>query len=338
MKKALFALVCIAPLLLCRCSTTYELKSQTFFAMNTFVTVSTAKESTAEEIKALTDKYEKLFSRTLPQSEISILNNDGSLVAKDDTLLLLDKAVQVAKATDGAYNPCMGSVVSLWDISSGKNNVPDSEAVAKALVGTSFENLCIDDNGVSLLQRGTQIDLGGIAKGYALDKAYDKARELGEENFCISFGGNVGVHGSSPSSLKTDKTGWNVGITNPFDKEKTLGTLLMTEGFISVSGAYERYFKKDGKIYHHIFDPKTGYPSESDIACACVVSTDAALGDALSTAMFVMGSDRAREFYKSGQYDFDMILILNDKSILVSDELVPLFSLSDTENFKVKQI
>lgn len=335
MKKTLSAILCIAVFLLMGCSSFSSFESRTFFAMNTFITVTSEKAETADEIAKLTEKYEKLFSKTIAESEISRLNDIGFIEASEDTAALLNKAADIANATDGAYNPCMGAVASLWDITSGKNIVPASDAVEKALTLTSFSDLSVDGKSASLLRQGVQVDLGGIAKGYALGKAYEKAIETGEKNFCISFGGNVGVHGSSPSAVKGGKTGWNVGITNPFDKEKTAGVLKMDSGFISISGAYERFFEKDGKIYHHIFDSKTGYPSQSGIACACVISDDAETGDALSTALFVMGKDRATQFYRQQKYDFEMILILEDKSILVSDGLKDKFSLTDTDNFNI---
>lgn len=336
MKKVFAAALCIILLLPCLCHCSPRLKSNTFFAMNTFITVNAESSKTARDIELCTQEYEGLFSRTLPQSEIYRLNSDGELYPDSEVYGLLTKAVEISKATDNAYNPCMGSIASLWDITSGKSLVPSDESIAKALESADISKLIFDGEGKVLLQDGCKVDLGGIAKGYALGKAYEKAIENGEENFSVSFGGNVGVHGCSDSSIKNGKKGWSVGITNPFDKEQALGTLLMQDSFISVSGAYERFFEKDGKIYHHIFDSHTGYPAISDIACACVISTDAALGDALSTALFVMGSGKAQEFWSQGEYGFEMILILNDKTVLISDGISSDFSLTDTQNFKVK--
>ena len=179
-----------------------------------------------------------------------------------------------------------------------------------------------------------KIDLGGVAKGYALYKASEYLSEeaMGKAvgaDFCISLGGNVAVSGSSKIRKESGQKGWKVGITNPFDKSETLGSLVLVHGFVSVSGAYERFFEKDGRIYHHIFDSKTGYPSESDLASAAVISDDGLEADALSTALFVMGKDRAIEFYKSGIYDFEMLLVTETGEVLVSGGINEAFELSE---------
>lgn len=319
------------------CTDVHRYTNHSFFAMNTFITVIGEDNTDFDSIEKLTSEYELLLSRTDTQSEISRLNADGNGIISDDTALLLHKSLEIARATDGAYNPCMGGIVSLWDITSGKEYVPSQDEVSLALALTDFNKLSVNGNNAILDEKGIQVDLGGIAKGFALQKAVDSAKATGVENICISFGGNVGVIGSSGSVRKSDGEGWRVGITNPFDKDKTLGTLLLKEGFISVSGAYERFFEKDGKVYHHIFDPKTGTPSDSDLASACVITDDGALGDALSTALFVMGSKKAAEFYSDGPYEFDMILIKNDGEILVTGGVSELFTLTDSD-YSVKYI
>ena len=182
---------------------------------------------------------------------------------------------------------------------------------------------------LELALKFVDIDLGGIAKGYALEKAKNVLEDSGEENFCISFGGNVAVSGSSEGNIRNGKKGWNVGVTNPFNKEEILGSLLMDDGIVSVSGSYERFFEKDGKIYHHIFDSQTGYPSSSDLVSAVVITDDGALADALSTALFVMGKDDAIEFYNEKIYDFEMILVAQDGNVYVSGGIEEKFSLNE---------
>ena len=136
----------------------------------------------------------------------------------------------------------------------------------------------------------------------------------------ISFGGNVGVWGQKPTG-----GAWEIGIKDPFDTEGVVGKIRTDGGFVSVSGDYERFFEVDGKKYHHIFDPKTGYPVDNGLRSVAVYTKDAALGDALSTALFVMGYDKAMEFYNSGIYDFEALFI-TDNEILMTKGMEEMFT------------
>ncbi|MBP3579986.1 MAG: FAD:protein FMN transferase [Clostridia bacterium] len=319
-------------LVLCSCSNVYRYTESTFFSMSTFVTVISDDENAGAVVERQTREYEKKLSRTVDSSEISILNKNGSAKVSEETALLLNKSLEIAKNTQGTFNPCLASVVSLWDITSGKDYVPDDEKIMLALKHTDYNVVTVDGDTVNV--NDARVDLGAIAKGYILGQVMNSAKESGAKNICISLGGNVGVCGSSASRQENGLDGWSVGITNPFNKEQTLGNIVLCDSYISVSGAYERYFEKDGEIYHHIFDSSTGKPAKSDIASSCVVSEDAALGDALSTALFVMGSEKAVQLYNSGIYEFEMILIMNDKRILVTDGLKDDFVVTD-KNFLV---
>ncbi len=339
MKKTIIPFLAVL-LLVCSCGEKNNYISDTYFAMNTVVMVVSENKLLNSEVNGKIVEVENQMSRTLESSEIYKLNNTGELEMSDDTMYVLEKSLQIAKDTDLAFNPCMGTLTDLWDITSGKNVVPSQADIDEALKCCNLDNINIHDNKVYTFN-GLKVDLGGVAKGYALEKigahnVVERAEAQGLaaydryyfHNISINLGGNVAVAGSSPKHRKNDG-GWDVGITNPFDKSAIIGTLNVTDCIVSVSGAYERYFEKDGKIYHHIFDSKTGYPAKSDIASSVVISNDGLEADALSTALFVMGSEKALQLYNSDIYEFEMILIMNDKKILVTDGLKDDFVVTD---------
>lgn len=321
-------------ILLTSCSDRNVYFSDTYFAMNTVVQIVTDEENVAPSLYKKICDYENMFSRTLPESEIYKLNENGTAVLSDEALYVLQKSLEIAKDTNLAFNPCMGTLTELWNITSGEEKIPGMEEIERAKSFCNPSNVRIDGNTVTLPQ-GMKLDLGGVAKGYALQKALFSKEE---GNLCISLGGNVGVIGNSESRAGEKIAGWTVGITNPFDKQTTVGELVLCEKMVAVSGAYERYFEKDGKVYHHIFDTFSGYPAESDLASAAVIFSDGLEADALSTALFVMGKDESVEFYQSGKYDFDMILITNDGELLVSEGIYDDFSPNTSEYLKGKKI
>ncbi len=322
MKRTAFVLLA-AVVMLISCRNVYRYTNDTFFAMNTVVNTVVSEEIGEDYTQEVISDIEKRMSRTLADSEISCLNDGGEVVLSEDTFRVLEKALQIARDTDYAFNPCMGALTDLWDITSGRNIVPSDKDIKAALSFCDASLVEISDGKV-IIPDGMKIDLGGVAKGYALQEASKRLTDAAKEkfagaDFCISLGGNVAVSGTSQSRKESGHTGWNVGITNPFEKGELLGTVTLDFGYVSVSGGYERFFEKDGKIYHHIFDSKTGYPSDSGLACAVVISDDGLCADALSTALFVMGSDRAQEFYRSKVYDFEMILVKENGDVLVSE-------------------
>ena len=338
MKKYIVVLICLV--LLCSCAEVYRYTSDTFYAMNTVVDVIKNEEIKEDFAESTILDIEKRMSRTLENSEISMLNEGNDVGLSQDTLNVLEKAFEIAKNTDYAFNPALGNLTDLWDITSGRNYVPTEAEIKDALSKCCAEDVQILDGKV-ILPENMKIDLGGVAKGYALERACESMEESAmgravSADFCISLGGNVGVSGSSKSRKENGKDGWNVGITNPFDKGGVVGTVLLCDGYVSVSGAYERFFEKDGKIYHHIFDSKTGYPAVTDLASAVVISNDGLLSDALSTALFVKGCDEAVEFYKLGLYDFDMILITNSREIIVAGDSTDGFVVDENCNDFVK--
>ncbi len=329
--KKIICVMCAVLVILTSCKEVYRYTVDTFFAMNTVVTTIVCDEIGVDNTERIIADYENALSRTKTDSEIYRLNNGVDVELSDETVKILEKTLQIANDTDFAFNPVLGTLADLWDITSGKNVVPTDEEIKTALSFCDASAVSVEDGNVTI-PKGMKIDLGGVAKGYALQIASEDLSERAvekavEADFCISLGGNVSVMGASQSRKSEGKEGWNVGITNPFDKNEIMGNLLLEHGCVSVSGAYERYFEKDGKIYHHIFDSKTGYPASSDLASAAVISDDGLEADALSTALFVMGLEKSLEFYKDGLYSFDAILITTDGGVYVTEGLGDIFEI-----------
>ena len=177
------------------------------------------------------------------------------------------------------------------------------------------------------LDEGTQIDLGGIAKGYASDRVAAIFTEHKVPRGLVRLGGNILAWGDRP-----DGAGWRIGIQDPADpdnSEALAGVLELKDAFAVTSGSYQRYFEEDGKTYHHIIDPATGYPADSGLTSVTVVADrntgSGTLCDALSTALFVMGEEQALEYWRSGAYDFQMVLVTEDGRVVATDGLKDCF-------------
>ena len=177
--------------------------------------------------------------------------------------------------------------------------------------------------GSARLDPGTMIDLGGIAKGYTADRVAEIFQEHAVPRGKVELGGNILVIGDKP-----DGTAWRVGVQDPKHPDEADGlvcVLNLTDAFAVTSGSYQRYFEQDGKRYHHIIDPATGCPADSGLTSVTVVA-DSARGngtmcDALSTALFVMGEDKALDFWRSGVYDFQLVLVTEDGRVVVTEGL-----------------
>ena len=178
---------------------------------------------------------------------------------------------------------------------------------------------------VSFKKDGVQIDLGGIAKGYTSSRIMDIYKEKGVTSGLVNLGGNAQVFGTKP-----DGSLWCVAVQSPDSEDEYLGVLETKDKAIITSGGYERYFEKDGVTYHHIIDPSTGYPADNGLISVTIVSADGTLADGLSTSLFVMGKDKATDYWKAHSDEFDMILLTDDEKLYVSEGIKDSFT-SDRE-------
>lgn len=288
-----------------------ETKSQ-LYAMNTVVDLTFYGGDKTALVSAELNRLESLLSVTREQSDISRLNRaDGqSVTASDDTASVLETALEVYRDTDGCFDPTVYPVLRLWGFTTDSFRVPDSDEIENALKYTDFSRVSLDGSTVKL-PKGFELDLGGVGKGYAGKRCRDILKENGVDSAIISIGGNVQTVGTKPDGSK-----WTVALKNP-DGGESLCKITVGECAVVTSGGYERYFEQDGKRYHHIIDPKTGKPADSEFKSVTVICEDGAVADALSTAFFVGGRSVVKK-YLAEHGDVDVVLYTNNNGIIVS--------------------
>jgi thiamine biosynthesis lipoprotein len=296
-----------------------------FFAMDTYMTITAYGEDAEEAVAQAQSKVEELddlLSTGQEDSEVSILNQSGDSVLSEDAFYLMTRALEIWNITDGAFNPAVYPLMEKWGFTTGEYQVPTQTEVEALLENINPENIQLDeDTGrVVFTEPGMEIDFGGIAKGYTSAQIMNIFKNLDIVSGMVSLGGNVQVYG-----CKTDGSLWRVAIQNPDSEEDYLGILEIQDKAVITSGGYERYFEQDGKVYHHIIDPATGYPAENGLKSVTIVSEDGVLADGLSTALFVMGTEQAKEFWKDNGDDFDVILLTDNDELYISEGIEDVF-------------
>ncbi len=309
----LLAGLCLLSLTACGAEPSCE---STFFAMDTVMSFAVYGEGAQAAVTACQQEINALedtLSRTRDTSEISLLNREKAASLTGETLSLLRRAEELSALTGGLFDVTVAPLVDLWAITSEHPRVPEPaeiEACLAACVGPAHLHLTEDG---ARLDAGCSIDLGGIAKGYAAHRVRDILEEHGVQSAAVSLGGNAYVRGTRP-----DGKLWSVGIQDPADLEKCCAYLALSDRFVVTSGGYQRYFTDDsGRVYHHILDPRTGYPADSGLTSVTVIGQDGTAADALSTALFIMGEDAAVSFWRAHpELQLDLLLITADGRIL----------------------
>lgn len=264
---------------------------------------------------ALCDKYELIFSRTNEKSELYKLNHrkdvsDGDFSTdgpttpcpvsgtadiwhiSEDLAALLSEGLDITRESDGAFDIAIAPLTSLWDFTTEDPEVPDDAAIQKALPLCSSDGVTIDGQNITLPSDDIRFDVGAIAKGYIADRLKDFLIKKGVKSAIINLGGNVLCIGSKP-----DGTPFKIGIQKPFaDRNETEAVMDITGKSIVSSGIYERCFKQDGKLYHHILNPQTGYPYDNGLISVTIISDQSVDGDALSTTCFALGLEDGLKF------------------------------------------
>lgn len=290
-----------------------------FFAMDTVMTINAYGSKSESAVKAAQNEISRLDSLLSVQSETSEifkLNQSKEMTVSEDTLTLITRSKEIYTLTDGAFDITCEPLTREWGFYSGlENKVPSQQAIENALKGVGAAHIKIKDSTITL-DENTSLDLGGIAKGYASQKAAEILKENGVNSALMSLGGNVRAVGSKP-----DGENWSVAITDPDDNSKSIGTLKISDKAVVTSGGYQRYFEENGQIYHHIIDTKTGYPADSGLKSVTIVSSDDTLADALSTSLFVMGLEKSGEFYSENSSLFGAVFITDKGEIYVTDNL-----------------
>ncbi len=289
------------------------------FAMDTYMEFTAygrggqqAVEKAAQEVQRL----DALLSAQNEESQVYALNQLGSLEVSDDLAEIIQRGKEIFQKTDGLFDDTIYPLMELWGFPTGEYHVPSGEEIENLLPYVDGGMVEISGNAVTLGE-GQQIDLGGIAKGYTGEKLTEIFQEYGVSSAMVSLGGNIQAIGTKP-----DGSSWRVGIRDPKGSQQDYaGVLQVQDEAVVTSGGYERYFEENGKTYIHIIDPRTGYPAENDLLSVTIVSPDGTLADGLSTALYIMGYDKAVQFWQQHQDEFDVILITADEQIHVSKKL-----------------
>lgn len=304
------------------------------YAMNTVIeqkwygesadTVYTGMETKTREI-------ESVLSLHLSQSEIAAINENAGVQpveVSQRTFDLLQRAKELSEQSDGAFDITIAPVVELWGITSDHPHVPTDEELAQAMALMGLEDLVLDEEACTayLTRPGMAIDLGGIAKGWTADQLREYARELGAERGYVSLGGNLMIIGERP-----DGDPFKFGLRDPQGDASTyLGTVTLKDGYtMATTGGYERYFEEDGIRYHHVLDPRTGYPADSDLLSVAVISKDGTLADYLSTTLFVQGLEAAKA--AAGSEDYALVMVDQENNVWISGSLRGNFEPHETD-------
>ena len=334
--KKWFYLPLLAALLLCGCSQASSVHEQSarIFAMDTVMDITVYADSSAAAKGALQDaeteinRLDALLSRQNENSAIAAVNSsNGQAVAADDEVLsLLKTAVSYSDQTDDAFDITVASIMDAWDFTGDNPRVPSRQELDELLTHVGDDRIQFGDGTVTL-ERGMAVDLGGIAKGYTSDRLAAVFAEDGIDSAMVSLGGNVYVRGAKP-----DGSAWRVAVEDPNDSGAYLGVLSLTDCFAITSGGYQRYFEQNGVTYYHIIDPKTGDVARSGLKSVTIICNNGTMGDALSTALFVMGFDDAVAFWQSYETDFDMVLVDDDNHVYLTEGLKNRFDPSVAEH------
>jgi len=296
-----------------------EAHSATIFAMDTVMELTIyGDEKLLEQAQGRILELENKLSVTDGGSEIARLNSSGGGTVSADTRKLLERALILCGDSGGALDISVYPVLKAWGFTVGEYKVPDEEELKTLLQAVDYRKVRIEEDGSIALAPGMEIDLGSVAKGYASDCLVELFKGNGVASGILNLGGNVYALGTKP-----DGSPWRVAITDPVEGGY-VGAVEVTDGAVVTSGGYERYFEQDGIRYHHIIDPATGYPADNGFLSVTVIGGEGGVCDALSTALFVMGPERAAEFWeKSGGFE---AVFITSEGICITEGLEGNFS------------
>lgn len=301
-------------------------------AMGTAIkkTIYSEDVSQSEEAdKRIDDRLKQLEERIsvrIPESEIAGVNRnyavDGEYEVSSDILEYLKAEMQIFEETKGAFSPCIYPVSSLWGIEDGSTEIPDADLIAEKVACSDADNMELTDSGIIFHENDMAIDLGAVGKGIACDEIKEELTATRIQGAVVSIGGSILAYGD-----KGNGKSWHIGIQDPRGEQgDVLGVVdVLSNTIISTSGDYEKYFESEGKRYHHIFDPSTGYPADNGLISVTIICDNGLLSDALSTACFVMGLENGMAY--ADEKGVEAIFVTADKKVYVTDGLKNTFRL-----------
>jgi thiamine biosynthesis lipoprotein len=303
--------------------------------MDTFCTitvVTTSEEKAGEAIEAgfgEIKKLDRLLNNFEPDSEISTISKEAGIQAvhvNRETLDLMQKTIGISEITNGAFDPTIAPVYKLWKFSGRPANpsMPPQDAIESALKFVDYKKIEINSGAseIYLQEKGMELDLGGIAKGYAADKAVEAIKAKGIPSALVAIAGDIRGYG-----LSTTGNPWKVGIQDPRPEnpaserpwEDIFATIYLKDSAISTAGDYQRFFFKNGKRYHHIIDPKTGYPAESGLISVSVISPEGYISDGIDTSILILGAEKGMKLLES--MGVDGVLVDSQKRVFITKNL-----------------
>jgi len=304
----------------------YEPVSETRLLLHTYCTITVYASNAQPLLKEALDlcaEYEALFSMTAEGSDVWRINNAGGapVTVAPQTAELVRMGLEYCEMSGGKFDISIGRVSRLWNFGSN-TSVPSDEALSAAILTVDYTQIVVDGDTVQLRNPEAWIDLGAIAKGYIADKLADFFIERGVTGAVVDLGGDVAIVGKKP-----DGNPWRLGVRKPFsERGELLGVIETGEATVVTSGVYERQFEENGVLYHHILDPETGFPMQTDVVSVTVVAESSTAGDALSTIALLVGSDIAPYLLGRAPGFIGAVLLLdNGEMIIVGDvTFVPL--------------
>jgi thiamine biosynthesis lipoprotein len=254
-------------------------------------------------------------------SELEAINKkagEGLVPVSEDTYAVVEEALEIAKLSDGAFDPTVGPLVQAWDIGGENPRKPSQEEIDSLLPLIGYKRVLMDNtaHSIGLEDAGMILDLGGIAKGYAADEVAEVLSTFKVKSAIVNLGGNVLTLGTKP-----DGSLWKIGIQDPDqDRGGYVMILSLKDQSLVTSGPYERFFEQDGKVYHHILDTDTGYPVESEFTSVSIITPKSFLADALSTSLYALGYEKGMAMIDA-MPEVEAVFFTSDRKILLSKGL-----------------
>lgn len=326
MKNWLSAALLSAAFLLTGCSgaPAQEPESATFFAMDTAMDFTVYGDAALlDEAETLIGSLEEQVSVTDEHSDIYAIDHTGSGSLSGNAAELMEQALELCRRTGGALDISVYPIVRAWGFTTGSYQIPDEETIQSLLPLVDYTQIQYDAaTGVVTLPEGMEIDLGSVAKGYAGQLAAQMLRNSGVESALLNLGGNVQTVGA-----KLDGSPWQIGIKDP-QGEDAMMVLSVEDQAVVTSGGYERYFEQDGQTYWHVMDPSTGHPADSGLISVTIVGDEGVVCDGLSTALFVMGLEKAADLWAQS-CDFEAVFVTASGEVYITEGLRDRFALTE---------
>lgn len=336
-KPAIYSLLLIACclLLLSGCAKQDQMYKESRVLMDTYCTitvVSSSKEKARMAIDAgyaeiaKLDKYLNNFSQNSEISAVSKSAGAGPVKVSAETLDLMKKTIAISADTGGAFDPTIAPVLKLWKFSGrpASPTLPSGDAIKNALKVVDYRKIKVmnESSAIYLEDAGMELDLGGIAKGYAADRAVEALKDKGIKAALVAIAGDIRGYG-----LSTGGSAWKVGIQDPRPEnansekpwEDIFASVHLKDRAISTAGDYQRFFIRDGKRYHHIINPATGYPSESGLISVSVIAPEGYMADGIDTAILILGAEKGMKLLESK--GLDGILVTSDRKVLLTKNM-----------------